>query len=171
MRVLFLGGTGNISTACVEHALARGQQVGILTRGHRPSPFGPWVEALQGDRDDPAALERAAEGRWDAVVDFLAYTPAQVDLAVSAFAGKTAQYVFIGTVATYDKPNAHLPFTEDAPLANPFWEYARLKIACEERVRQAHRERSLPITIVRPSYTYGPSWIPSGFGGPGGAKP
>jgi nucleoside-diphosphate-sugar epimerase len=134
MRVLFLGGTGNISTACVEHALARGHQVGILTRGQRPSLFGPWVEVLLGDRDEPGALGKAADGRWDAVVDFLAYTPAQVDLAASAFAGKTGQYVFIGTVAAYDKPNARLPFTEDAPLANPHWEYARLKIACEERV-------------------------------------
>jgi nucleoside-diphosphate-sugar epimerase len=165
MRVLFLGGTGNISTACVEHALARGQQVGILTRGQRPSPFGSWVEVLLGDRDDPAALERAAGGRWDAVVDFLAYAPAQVDLALNAFAGRTGQYVFIGTVAAYDKPNARLPFTEDAPLANPIWEYARLKIACEDRLREAHRARGLPITIVRPSYTYGPTWIPSGFGG------
>ncbi|HEX9185501.1 MAG TPA: NAD-dependent epimerase/dehydratase family protein [Vicinamibacteria bacterium] len=163
MRVLFLGGTGNISTACVELALARGHHVGILTRGMRSAP--PGVEAFLGDRDDAAALEAAAAARWDAVVDFLAYTPAQVDRAARAFAGKTGQYVFIGTVATYDKPRARLPFTEDAPLANPFWEYARLKIACEERVRAAHRERSLPITIVRPSYTYGPTWIPSGFGG------
>lgn len=163
MRVLFLGGTGNISAACVELALGRGHHVGILTRGRRPAP--PGVEAFLGDRDDAAALEGAAAARWDAVVDFLAYTPAQVDMAASAFAGRTGQYVFIGTVATYDKPRARLPFTEDATLANPFWEYARLKIACEERVRAAHRERSLPITIVRPSYTYGPTWIPSGFGG------
>jgi nucleoside-diphosphate-sugar epimerase len=165
MRVLFLGGTGNISTACVEHTLARGHQVGLLTRGRRSSPFGPWVEVLHGDRDDAAALEKAAAGRWDAVVDFLAYTPPQVDVAVSAFAGRTGQYVFIGTAAAYDKPNARLPLTEDAPLANPFWEYARLKIACEDTVRKAHRERSVPVTIVRPSYTYGQTWIPSGFGG------
>jgi nucleoside-diphosphate-sugar epimerase len=165
MRVLFLGGTGNISTACVEYALARGLEVGLLTRGQRPSPFGPWVEALYGNRDDPDALHRAAEGRWDAVVDFLAYTPPQVEDAVEAFTGRTGQYVFIGTAAAYDKPNARLPITEQAPLANPFWEYARLKIACEERVLQAHRERGLPATIVRPSYTYGPTWIPSGFGG------
>jgi nucleoside-diphosphate-sugar epimerase len=165
MRVLFLGGTGNISTACVEHALDRGHRVGVLNRGKTPSPFGARVEAIHGARDDAAALARAAEGRWDAVVDFLAYTPAQVQLAVDAFAGRTGQYVFIGTAAAYDKPNARLPITEDAPLANPFWEYARLKIACEESVRRAHRERGLPITIVRPSYTYGPTWIPSGFGG------
>ena len=165
MRVLFLGGTGNISTACVEHALALGHQVGLLTRGRRPSPFGPRVEVLHGDRDDRTALERAATGGWDAVVDFLAYTPAQVDAAVGAFAGRTGQYVFIGTAAAYDKPNSRLPISEDAPLANPFWEYARLKIACEERVLAAHREGVVPVTIVRPSYTYGPTWIPSGFGG------
>jgi nucleoside-diphosphate-sugar epimerase len=163
MRVLFLGGTGNISTACVERALARGHHVGILTRGHRPAPAG--IEAIAGDRDDPEALRRAAEGRWDAVADFLAYTPAQVGSAIGAFAGCTGQYLFIGTAAAYDKRAARLPITEDAPLANPFWEYARLKIACEEAVRRAHREGRLPATIVRPSYTYGPTWIPSGFGG------
>jgi nucleoside-diphosphate-sugar epimerase len=163
MRVLFLGGTGNISTACVEQALARGHQVGILTRGRRPSL--PGVEPIVGDRDDPAALRRAAEQRWDAVADFLAYTPAQVQAAVEAFAGRTGQYVFIGTAAAYDKRAARLPITEDAPLANPFWEYARLKIACEEAVLQTHRDGRLPATIVRPSYTYGSSWIPSGFGG------
>jgi len=163
MRVLFLGGTGNISTACVDLALARGHHVGILTRGERPVP--PAVEAFRGLRDDPAALAAAAQGRWDAVVDFLAYRPAQVEAAVGAFAGKTGQYVFISTAAAYDKPNARLPITEDTPLANPFWEYGRLKIACEEAVRRAHREGRLPATIVRPSYTYGPTWIPSGFGG------
>jgi nucleoside-diphosphate-sugar epimerase len=163
VRVLFLGGTGNISTACVDEALARGHHVGVLTRGRRPA--SPGVEAIVGDRDDPGALRRAAEGRWDAVADFLAYTPAQVEAAVTAFAGRTGQYVFIGTAAAYDKRAARLPITEDAPLANPFWEYARLKIACEEAVRRAHREGRVPVTIVRPSYTYGPTWIPSGFGG------
>jgi nucleoside-diphosphate-sugar epimerase len=165
MKVLFLGGTGNISTACVEHALARGHQVGLLTRGRRPSPFGPWVEVFRGDRDDRAALDNAAAAGWDAVVDFLAYTPEQVDAAIGAFAGHAGQYVFISTAAAYDKPHARLPITEKAPLANPFWEYARLKIACEARALAAHCDGSVPVTIVRPSYTYGETWIPSGFGG------
>jgi len=163
MRILFLGGTGNISMACVEHALARGHHVGVLTRGKRRSASG--VEAMVGDRDDPEALRRAAGGRWDAVADFLAYTPAQVESAISAFAGRTGQYVFVSTAAAYDKRAARLPITEDAPLANPFWEYARLKIECEGAVRRAHREGKVPSTIVRPSYTYGPTWVPSGFGG------
>jgi nucleoside-diphosphate-sugar epimerase len=165
VRILFLGGTGNISTACVEHVLAAGHQVGILTRGRRPSPFGKRAEAILGDREDEAALRGAAEGHFDAVVDFLAYRPAQVEAAAFVFAGRTGQYVFISTAAAYDKAAARLPITEDAPLANPFWEYARLKIACEEALRRAHAERGLPFTIVRPSYTYGPTWIPSGFGG------
>jgi nucleoside-diphosphate-sugar epimerase len=114
VRILFLGGTGNISTACVDLALARGHQV---------------------------------------------------EAAVAAFAGRTGQYVFTGTAAAYDKRAARLPITEDAPLANPFWEYARLKIACEAAVRRAHEDGRLAATIVRPSYTYGPTWIPSGFGG------
>jgi nucleoside-diphosphate-sugar epimerase len=163
VRILFLGGTGNISTACVDEALARGHEVGILTRGRRPSP--PGVDRLLGDRDDTTALAEAAQGRWDVVVDFLCYTPAQAGAAVRAFAGRTGQYLFISTAAAYDKPSARLPITEDAPLANPFWEYARLKIACEEAFRRAHEERRLAVTIVRPSYTYGPTWIPSGFGG------
>jgi len=165
MRILFLGGTGNISTECVAEALARGHAVGVLNRGRRSSPFGTRVEAIAGDRNDPEALGRAAEGHWDAVVDFLGYTPQEVERALTAFAGRTGQYVFIGTVAAYDKPNTPLPFTEDAPLANPHWEYARLKIACEQAVRRAHAAGWLPATIVRPSYTYGQTWIPSGFGG------
>jgi nucleoside-diphosphate-sugar epimerase len=163
VRVLFLGGTGNISRACVDEALGRGHDVGILTRGQRPLAAG--CETLAGDRDDPATLQRAAAARWDAVVDFLAYRPAQVDAAVAAFGGRTSQYLLISTAAAYDKLAAKLPITEDAPLANPFWEYARLKIACEDAALRAHRERRLPVTIVRPSYTYGPTWIPSGFGG------
>ena len=167
MRVLFLGGTGNISTDCVTEALARGHAVGMLNRGQRPSPFGARVEVIAGDRNDPSALRRAADRRWDAVVDFLAFTPEEVERALAALAGRTGQYVFIGTAAAYDKPNAPLPITENAPLANPYWEYARLKIACEQAVRRAHAQGRVPATIVRPSYTYGPTWIPSGFGGQG----
>jgi len=166
MRVLFLGGTGNISTCCVEWALTRGHEVAIFNRGRRPSPFGPGVTVLVGDRDQPGTLRQAAEAsRWDAVLDFVAFTPAQVDAAVLAFAGRVGQYVFISSASAYQKPPARAVITEDTPLANPFWEYARQKIACEERLRAAHGERGFPVTIVRPSYTYGPTWIPSGFGG------
>jgi nucleoside-diphosphate-sugar epimerase len=165
VKILFLGGTGNISTECVALALDRGHEVSVLTRGQRPLPAGTTARAQVGDRNDPAFLKKAAEAeRWDAVVDFLGYAPPQVEAALEAFAGRTGQYVLISTAAVYDKREA-FPVTEETPLANPFWEYARLKIACEQSVRRAHRERGLPVTIVRPSYTYGETWIPSGFGG------
>jgi nucleoside-diphosphate-sugar epimerase len=164
MHVLFLGGTGNISTACVAEALARGHRVGILTRGRRAVP--PGVTAIEGDRYAAADLRRAAAAEhWDAVVDFLAYRPEDVTLAAAAFRGRTGQYVFISTAAVYDKPAARLPITEDAPVGNPLWEYARLKIAAEREALRAEAEGGLPVTIVRPSYTYGETWIPSGFGG------
>jgi nucleoside-diphosphate-sugar epimerase len=162
MKVLFLGGTGNISTACVAECLARGHEVAVMTRGRRAAPAG--VAAIEGDRYAAADLARAAAARWDAVVDFLAYTAPDVALAAAAFDGRTSQYVLVSTAAVYDKPAAGLPLTEKAPVGNPHWEYARLKIAAEEVARRAHAG-GLPATIVRPSYTYGETWIPSGFGG------
>jgi nucleoside-diphosphate-sugar epimerase len=135
----------------------------MLSRGRRATPAG--VTAMAGDRYVAADLERAAAGSWDAVVDFLAYTNEHVSLAASALRGRTGQYVLISTAAVYDKPAARLPITEDAPVGNPHWEYARLKIAAEEEARRAEAGGGLPVTIVRPSYTYGSTWIPSGFGG------
>jgi nucleoside-diphosphate-sugar epimerase len=161
VKVLFLGGTGNISAAGVARCLELGHEVTVLTRGRRAVPGR--VTAIVGERDDAALLRRIADGaRFDSVVDFLAYRPDQVEAAVAAFAGRVGQYVFISSASAYQKPVAHYLITEETPLANPFWEYARQKIACEERLRSAPE---LPVTIVRPSYTYGPSWIPSGFGG------
>jgi nucleoside-diphosphate-sugar epimerase len=163
MRVLFLGGTGNISAACVERALEAGHDVTVLNRGRTAPGPGTRVTTVRGERDDAPLLRRIAEGaRFDAVVDFLAYRPDQVEAAVQAFAGRVGQYVFISSASAYQKPVAHYVITEETPLANPFWEYARQKIACERRLRAAPE---LPSTIVRPSYTYGPSWIPSAFGG------
>ncbi len=166
MKLLFLGGTGNISSACVELAVERGHDVTILNRGRTPSRLRAPVQVVTGERDDSGLLRRLAETtRFDSVVDFLAYRPEQVETAIDALAGRTGQYVFIGTAAAYEKPVVHYVVTETTPLRNPFWEYARLKIACEERLRRAHEHSGFPVTVVRPSYTYGPAWIPSGFGG------
>jgi len=166
VKLLFLGGTGNISTACVDLAVGRGHEVTILNRGRSPSRLRGGVRAVMGERDDGGRLRRLAEDtRFDAVVDFLCYRPEQAETAIEAFAGRTSQYVFIGTAAAYEKPVVHYVITEATPLRNPFWEYARQKIACEERLRRAREESRFPVTVVRPSYTYGPTWIPSGFGG------
>lgn len=165
MKLLFLGGTGNISSACVERALAFGHEVTLMNRGRTPSPFGGRVRLVTGDRDDARALRAAAEAvRYDAVVDFVAFAREQVELALSAFAGRMGLYVFVSSAAVYKKPPDRYPITEATPLENPFWDYARKKIACEERLMKAHREAAFPVTIVRPSYTYGPTWIPTGFG-------
>ena len=166
MKVLFLGGTGNISTACVEQALAAGHEVSVLNRGQSPSPFAARVKTIVGERGDTALLRSAAEaGSYDAVVDFLAYRPEQVQAVIDTFGTRVGQYLYISSASVYQRPVAHYVITEDTPRANPFWEYARQKIACEELLLAAHRSQGFPLTIVRPSYTYGPSWIPSGFGG------
>jgi nucleoside-diphosphate-sugar epimerase len=166
VRLLFLGGTGNISTACVALAVERGHEVTVLNRGRTLSRVPASVRVVVGERDDGAALANAARAtRFDAVVDFLGYRPEQVETAIDAFAGRVGQYVFISTTATYLKPVVHYVITEATPLRNPFWEYARLKIACEERLWRGRQESGFPVTVVRPSYTYGPTWIPSGFGG------
>jgi nucleoside-diphosphate-sugar epimerase len=150
----------------VERALTSGFEVTILNRGQRPSPFGSRVRAVAGEREDVALLRRTAEAeRYDAVVDFLAYRPEQVEAAIDAFGAHVGQYVFISSASVYERPLVRYVITEETPRVNPFWEYARQKIACEERLLLAYRQQGFPVTIVRPSYTYGPSWIPSGFGG------
>jgi nucleoside-diphosphate-sugar epimerase len=166
MRLLFLGGTGNISTACVERAAEAGHEVTVLNRGRSHSRVRCAVNVVTGDRDDGVFLRRVAEAtRFDAVVDFIAFRPEQVETAIGAFDGRVGQYVFISSTSAYEKPVVRHVITEETPLRNPFWEYARQKIACEERLGRARRESAFPVTVVRPSYTYGETWIPSGFGG------
>jgi nucleoside-diphosphate-sugar epimerase len=165
---LYIGGTGNISTACVELSLAQGHAVTILNRGLRDVAFGGKVEEIRGDRNDPTLLRQAAEqGRFGAVVNFLGFNLAQVEIDIAAFQGRVGQYVFISSASAYQKPPDHYLISEATPLQNPFWEYARHKIACEERLLSAHRAQQFPITIVRPSFTYGPTWIPAAVGGHG----
>ena len=167
MRVLFIGGTGNISSACVERCLALGYEVSVLNRGRRDVAFAGRVRTIVGDRDDPAVLASAAREGYDVVANFVGYEPAQVDKDIAAFAGRVGQYVFISTASAYQKPPNHYVITESTPLRNPYWEYSRLKIACEDRLVRACRDQGFPMTIVRPSYTYGPTWIPTGVGGHG----
>jgi nucleoside-diphosphate-sugar epimerase len=168
MKVLFLGGTGNISSACVDLALQQGWEVTLLTRGRKDSGLGDRVRYIFGDRNEAALLERAAkERRYDVVANFIGYTPDEVQKDIAAFRGRTAQYIFISTAAVYQKPAPHYRITEASPLGNAFWEYARLKIACEELLFSENRNSGFPVTIVRPSYTYGLTWIPSSVGGHG----
>jgi nucleoside-diphosphate-sugar epimerase len=161
MKVLFIGGTGIISSACSRLAVERGIELYHLRRGHTSRPVPDAVRVLNGDIRDPASA-RAALGdhRFDAVVDWIAFSPEHIEAALALFRGRTHQYVFISSASAYQTPPASLPVTESTPLDNPVWAYSRAKIACEERLLRAHREEQFPFTIVRPSHTYDRTLFP-----------
>lgn len=165
MRVLFVGGTGNISAACTDQALRKGFEVFHLNRGNRPERERPEVKVLRADIRDSQAVRAAMGGlRFDSVVQFLAFRPEHVEADIRVFGGVTDQYVFISTCSAYQKPSVTPMITEDTPLENPFWEYSRLKAACERVLTDGPDSRSFPYTIVRPSHTYDNGWIPGCFG-------
>ncbi len=160
MHVLFIGGTGIISTACTRLAAERGIQVTLLNRGRRAAPPASGVNTIAVDIEDAAAVSQTLAGAsFDAVVDWIAFTPAHIERDLALFRGRTAQYIFISSASAYQKPATHYPITESTPLANPYWDYSQKKIACEERLLLAYREEGFPVTIVRPSLTYGETQI------------
>ncbi len=161
MKVLFIGGTGIISSACSQRALAQGIDLCLLNREQSVRPVPAGARVLRGDARDPAAV-RAALGdeTFDAVVDWIAFTPAHVEADLERFRGRTGQYIFISSASAYQTPPAALPVTESTILDNPFWQYSRDKIACEERLLRAYREEKFPMTIVRPSHTYDCTSVP-----------
>ncbi len=164
MDILFVGGTGTISTAVVELALERGYRVFLLNRGQRQNPFKGRTQDIIADKSDAAAVRQAIGGRrFDVVVNFIAYTAADVEADINLFAGQTAHYFLISSASAYQKPPAHYLITESTPLRNPYWQYSRDKIAAEETALRAYRERDFPVTIVRPGYTYCPSRVPGPF--------
>jgi nucleoside-diphosphate-sugar epimerase len=163
MKVLFIGGTGLISSACSELALQRGFDLTLVNRSRSsqyPVPPGANLRIADIYADSTGLEDLANATHFDVVVDWIAYTPADIERDLRLFAGKTAQFVFISSASAYQKPPAHYLITEDTPLENPFWDYSRNKIACEQRLMQAYRQTGFPVTIIRPSLTYGPSQIP-----------
>ncbi len=160
MRILFVGGTGIISTASTVLAANRGMDVTLLSRGQHTAELPSGVKTLVADVNDASLAERLANESFDAVVDWVAFTPADIERDLKLFRGRTRQFVFISSTSAYQKPQTHYLMTESTPLANPYWDYSRNKIACEERLMQAYRDEGFPITIVRPSLTYGDTQIP-----------
>ncbi len=159
MNVLFIGGTGIISAACTELAVDRGFDVTLLNRSKRGSISG--ARTIAADVSVAGAAAQALAGRtWDAVVDFIAYHPPDIEARLGLLRGRTGQYIFISSASAYQKPLTHSPVTESTPLANPFWDYSRNKIACEDRLVRAYREEGFPATIVRPSLTFGDTIVP-----------
>ncbi|TVR50439.1 MAG: SDR family oxidoreductase [Puniceicoccaceae bacterium] len=168
MKLLFIGGTGNISAACVRLALAQGHQVTLLNRGHRPLfDYGipAAAESVVADARDEAGVSAALGQRtFDAVADFIAFKPDDVERDIRLFTGRCGQFVFISSASVYEKPLRHPFVTESHPLKNPHWQYSRDKIDCEAVFTRAYREQDFPSVIVRPSLTYETVW-PVAIGG------
>jgi len=161
MKVLFIGGTGIISSACTQLAVANGIELYLLNRGKSTRPVPAGIQHLVADIRDPRSVQSAlGNKKFDVVVNWIAYTPEHIETDLKLFRGKTSQYIFISSASVYQTPPVKLPVTESTPLANPFWEYSRNKIACEERIIQSFREEQFPFTIVRPSHTYDCTSLP-----------
>jgi nucleoside-diphosphate-sugar epimerase len=161
MRILYIGGTGLISTACTTAALDAGHDVWLLNRGtsRLPAAVGP-DRLLTADAYDEQQVRAAVGGLdFDVVVQWVGYLPHQVEQDIRVFSG-AGQYVFISTAAAYEKPPSNWLHTEATPLANPLWDYGQQKIACERTLTDAYERSGFPVTIARPSLTYGPSQIP-----------
>lgn len=162
MDILLIGGTGVISSAVAGHAAELGHRVTLLNRGAstvRPAPAG--AEVLHADIRNPEAAAEVLSGReFDAVADFISFVPEQLAASMDLFRGRTGQYVFISSASAYQKPPARLPILESTPLRNPFWQYSRDKIACEDLLTAAYRDEGFPGTVVRPSHTYDRTMIP-----------
>lgn len=163
MKLLFIGGTGVISSACSNLAIERGHELFLLNRSvstKYPSPKHATI--LRADiHAAPEYLSALLAGHhFDAVVDFIAFSPQDIERDISLFRDRTDQFVFISSASAYQKPLQNYLITEETPLENPFWEYSRNKIACEDLLMKTYRADGFPVTIIRPSHTYGPSQIP-----------
>jgi nucleoside-diphosphate-sugar epimerase len=164
MKVLFIGGSGFISTAVSRMAMERGMELYLLNRGIRSSEI-PGAHQLTGDIHNPESMHNALKDlKFDVVVDWIAFAPEDVERDIKVFRGRTKQFVFISSASAYQKPVVNYIITESTPLENPFWDYSRNKIASEDLLMKAYRDEDFPVTIVRPSYTYN-TYLPVAIGG------
>lgn len=165
MKILYIGGSGEISYACVLESLALGHEVWVLNREQTEQELPAQVHRIRGDLSSPAAYATVEGEHFDAVCQFFAFDMARIEADLRAFTGRTRQYVFISTASAYFKPiDRFLRITEETPLTNPFWEYSQKKARMEALLLDAHRRGQLPVTIVRPSHTYRRR-LPSALGG------
>ena len=153
MKVLFIGGTGNISTVVSKSILKKGVDLYHLNRGQRSAITG--ARNLVADINNIEQTKKAlTDHEWDVVVNWIAFTPEDIVRDFQLFEGKAGQYIFISSASVYQKPPVNYIITESTPLKNPYWDYSRNKIACEELLMDLYRKRDFPVTIVRPSHTY-----------------
>jgi len=183
MKVLFIGGTGTISSAITRRAAQLGWQIYLLNRGNRKNEFkGQEFTHIECDifSENPSdirkklvkALETKSHGKpkqFDVVCEFFAFTPEHVKKDFEIYNGLCRQYIFISSASVYQKPLSSCVITESTPLSNPLWQYSRDKIACEEFLMSKYREQGFPVTIVRPSHTYDERSVPLGVHGKNGS--
>lgn len=170
MKALFIGGTGTISMAISRLLIAQGHELYLLNRGNRTSELPEGAVSLVADINDEAKVRELTAGMtFDVIADFIAFTPDQVERDYRLFRDITRQYIYISSASAYQKPLANYVITEGTTLSNPFWQYSRNKIACEELLMKLYREEGFPMTIVRPSHTYDERRVPLGVEGRNGS--
>ncbi len=170
MKVLMIGGTGTISMAITRLLCQTGWEVYLLNRGSRREEMPGAVHWIQADMNQEAAVQQAIQGlQFDCVCQFIGFEPWQVERDIRLFSGKTKQYMYTSSASAYHKPGADYRITEGTTLANPYWQYSRNKIACEEVLMKAYREQQFPVTIIRPSHTYDNRSVPLGVHGDKGS--
>ena len=161
MKLLIIGGTGTISSAITRQLAASGHDLWLLNRGTRKDEVPASVKQVIVDIDQTdEVLRLIGNEQFDAVCEFIGFLPSQVERDIRLFKGRTRQYVYISSASAYNKPAANHVITEGTTLANPYWEYSRNKIACEELLMRKYRETGFPVTIVRPSHTYCERGVP-----------
>lgn len=170
MKILFIGGTGTISSAITQQLATTEHELWLLNRGNRKSEVPGNVKQIIADiNDEEEVLRQLGDMRFDAVCDFIGFVPAQVERDFRLFAGRTRQYLYISSASAYNKPARSYVINEGTTLANPHWQYSRDKIACEELLLKHYREDEFPVTIIRPSHTYCERSVPTSVHGPKGS--
>ncbi len=161
MKILFIGGTGTISSAITRQLASSGHDLWLLNRGNRKDEVPENVRQVFCDiNEEDKVLQLLGNENFDAVCEFIGFLPSQVERDIRLFKGRTRQYVYISSASAYNKPAACHVISEGTTLANPYWEYSRNKIACEELLLREYRENGFPVTIVRPSHTYCERGVP-----------
>ena len=171
MKILIIGGTGTISSAITRQLVAGGHELWLINRGSRTAELPEGVKLVTGNINNhpDEVVAKLGSEQFDAVCEFIGFVPSQVERDIRIFSGRTKQYVFISSASAYNKPVRNHIITEGTSLANPYWEYSRNKIACEELLMKAYRDAGFPVTIVRPSHTYCERAVPVSVHGPKGS--
>ena len=170
MRVLLIGGTGTISSAISARLMEEGHELWLINRGNHNDRLQAGAHVIQADINDEEYVGKQLEGqRFDVAVDFIAFTREQLERDYRLLYGRTGQFIFISSASAYQKPLSHYCINEATPLSNPYWQYSRNKIQGEEFLMEKYRENGFPVTIVRPSHTYGDRSIPVGLHGSKGS--